>query len=106
MIMHQIKRKIKTIQRNSATVNHRQLPTTLEKAGLARRSGKRRLRLKVQGAGAGASECSSGVGGVWWCSERLDGMEAVLPVEVEIPSLWILKEAELEGVEWVEDHCT
>ena len=33
------------------------------------------------------------------------GMEVVLPVEVEIPSLWILREAELEEVEWVEDRC-
>ena len=33
------------------------------------------------------------------------GMEAVLPVEVEIPSLRILREAELEEAEWVEDHC-
>ena len=31
-------------------------------------------------------------------------MEAVLPVEVEIPSLWILREAELEEAEWVEDR--
>ena len=33
------------------------------------------------------------------------GMEAVLPVEVEIPSLHILREAELEEAEWVEDRC-
>ena len=33
------------------------------------------------------------------------GMEAVLPVEVEIPSLWVLREAELEEAEWVEDRC-
>ena len=32
-------------------------------------------------------------------------MEAVLPVEVEIPSLRILREAELEEAEWVEDRC-
>jgi len=32
------------------------------------------------------------------------GMEAVLPVEVEIPSLRILREAELEEAEWVEDR--
>ena len=32
-------------------------------------------------------------------------MEAVLPVEVEIPSLRILQEAELEEVEWVKDRC-
>ena len=31
-------------------------------------------------------------------------MEAVLPVEVEIPSLQILREAELKEAEWVEDH--
>ena len=30
------------------------------------------------------------------------GMEAVLPVEVEIPSLRILKEIELEEAEWVQ----
>ena len=34
------------------------------------------------------------------------GMEAVLPIEVEIPSLRILREAKLEEAEWVEDHCT
>ena len=33
------------------------------------------------------------------------GMEAVLPVEVEIPLLWILREVELEEAEWVEDRC-
>ena len=33
------------------------------------------------------------------------GMEAVLPVEVEISSLRILCEAELEEAEWVEDRC-
>ena len=33
------------------------------------------------------------------------GMEVVLPVEVEIPSLQILREAELEEAEWVEDRC-
>ena len=33
------------------------------------------------------------------------GMEAVLPVEVEIPSLRVLREAELEEAEWVEDRC-
>ena len=33
------------------------------------------------------------------------GMEAMLPVEVEIPLLRILQEAELEEAEWVEDHC-
>ena len=32
-------------------------------------------------------------------------MEAVLPVEVEIPSLRILREAELEEAEWVKDRC-
>ena len=32
------------------------------------------------------------------------GMEAVPPIEVEIPSLWILREAKLEETEWVEDH--
>ena len=32
-------------------------------------------------------------------------MEAVLPVEVEIPSLRILREAELDEAEWVEDRC-
>ena len=32
-------------------------------------------------------------------------MEAVLPIEVKIPSLQILQEAELEEVEWVEDRC-
>ena len=32
-------------------------------------------------------------------------MEAVLPVEVEIPLLWILREAELEEAEWVENRC-
>ena len=32
-------------------------------------------------------------------------MEAVLLVEVEIPSLRILRETELEEAEWVEDHC-
>ena len=30
------------------------------------------------------------------------GMEAVLPVEVEIPSLCILREVELEEAEWVQ----
>ena len=34
------------------------------------------------------------------------GMEAVLPIKVEIPSLRILREAELEEAEWVEDHYT
>ena len=33
------------------------------------------------------------------------GMKAVLPVEVEIPSLRILREAELEEAELVEDRC-
>ena len=33
------------------------------------------------------------------------GMEAVLPIEVEIPSLRILREAELEEAEWIEDRC-
>ena len=32
------------------------------------------------------------------------GMEVVLPIEVEIPSLRILREAELEEAEWVEDR--
>ena len=32
------------------------------------------------------------------------GMEAVLPIEVEIPSLWILREAEPKEVEWVKDR--
>ena len=32
------------------------------------------------------------------------GMEAVLPVEVDIPSLRILREAELEEAEWVKDR--
>ena len=32
-------------------------------------------------------------------------MEAVLSVEVEIPSLRILREAVLEEAEWVEDRC-
>ena len=30
------------------------------------------------------------------------GMEAVLPIEVEIPSLRVLREGELEEVEWVQ----
>ena len=30
------------------------------------------------------------------------GTEAVLPIEVEIPSLRVLKEVELEEVEWVQ----
>ena len=29
-------------------------------------------------------------------------MEAVLPIEIEIPSLRVLKEVELEGTEWVQ----
>ena len=29
-------------------------------------------------------------------------MEAVLPIEVEIPSLWVLMEAKLEKAEWVQ----
>ena len=33
------------------------------------------------------------------------GMEAVLPFEVEIPSLRILREVELEEAEWVKDNC-
>ena len=32
-------------------------------------------------------------------------MEVVLPVEVEIPSLQIVREVELEEAEWVEDRC-
>ena len=32
------------------------------------------------------------------------GMEAVLPVEVEIPSLRIMKEAELDEAEWVQNR--
>ena len=32
-------------------------------------------------------------------------METVLPIEVEIPSLRILREAELEEAEWIEDCC-
>ena len=32
-------------------------------------------------------------------------MEAVLPVEVGIPSLRILRKVELEEAEWIEDHC-
>ena len=32
-------------------------------------------------------------------------MDAVLPIEVEILSLWILREAELEETEWVEGRC-
>ena len=31
-------------------------------------------------------------------------MEVVLPVKVEIPSLRILREAELEEAEWIEDR--
>ena len=30
------------------------------------------------------------------------GMEVVLPIEMEIPSLWVLREVELEEVEWVQ----
>ena len=30
------------------------------------------------------------------------GMEAILPIEVEIPSLQVLREVELEEVEWVQ----
>ena len=30
------------------------------------------------------------------------GMEVVLPIEVEIPSLWVLREVELEEAEWVQ----
>ena len=30
------------------------------------------------------------------------GMEAFLPIEVEIPSLWVLREVELEEAEWVQ----
>ncbi|RDX72743.1 Retrovirus-related Pol polyprotein, partial [Mucuna pruriens] len=30
------------------------------------------------------------------------GAEAILPIEVEIPSLWVLMEAELEEAEWME----
>lgn len=29
------------------------------------------------------------------------GMEAMLPVEVKIPSLWVLMETELEEAEWI-----
>ena len=29
-------------------------------------------------------------------------MEAVLPIEVEIPFLWVLKEVELEKAEWIQ----
>ncbi|RDX83235.1 hypothetical protein CR513_35868, partial [Mucuna pruriens] len=32
------------------------------------------------------------------------GMEAVLPIEVEIPSLWLLMEAKLEEAEWMRTH--
>jgi len=32
------------------------------------------------------------------------GMEAVLPIEVEIPSLRVLMEAKLEETEWVKDR--
>ena len=32
------------------------------------------------------------------------GMEAVLPVEVEIPSLRIMKDAELDEAEWVQNR--
>ncbi|XP_022748109.1 (-)-germacrene D synthase-like [Durio zibethinus] len=32
------------------------------------------------------------------------GMEAVLPIEVEIPSLRVLMEIKLDEVEWVQDH--
>ncbi len=34
----------------------------------------------------------------------VDGMEAVLPIEVEIPSLRVLKEAELDETEWVQSR--
>ena len=30
------------------------------------------------------------------------GMEAILPIEVEIPSLWVLRKVELEEAEWVQ----
>ena len=30
------------------------------------------------------------------------GMEVVLPIEVEIPSLWVLREVELEEAQWVQ----
>ena len=30
------------------------------------------------------------------------GMEAILPIEVEIPSVWVLREVELEEAEWVQ----
>ena len=33
------------------------------------------------------------------------GMEVVLSVEVESPSLRILREADLAEAEWMEDHC-
>ena len=29
-------------------------------------------------------------------------MEAILPIEVEIPSLWVLMEAKVEKVEWIQ----
>ena len=32
-------------------------------------------------------------------------MEAVLPIEVEMPLLRILRETELEEAEWIEDRC-
>jgi len=35
----------------------------------------------------------------------VDGMEAVLPFEVEIPSLRVLMEIQLEKVEWVQARC-
>ncbi|KAL2318775.1 hypothetical protein Fmac_032651 [Flemingia macrophylla] len=32
------------------------------------------------------------------------GMEAILPIEVEIPSLRVIIEAKLSGVEWVQNR--
>jgi len=32
------------------------------------------------------------------------GMEAVLPIEVEIPSMQVIMETTLEEVEWVQNH--
>ena len=32
-------------------------------------------------------------------------MEVVLPIEVEIPSLRVLKEVELEEAEWIQARC-
>ena len=33
------------------------------------------------------------------------GMEVVLPIKIEIPSLQILRAAKLEEAEWIEDGC-